>query len=141
MSFPAKLQEQLDLLGMFPDRSERIDALIGIAEQYSQERASSVPRTEDRRVPGCESEVFLDVVHEGNGLGVHFAVDNPQGISAMALAVILESGVEGASAFEIAQIDENIVFEVFGRELSMGKSLGRTGMVRMLRDAARKCAG
>ena len=141
MSFPAKLQEQLDLLGMFPDRSERIDALIGIAEQYSQERASSVPRTEDRRVPGCESEVFLDVVHEGNGLGVHFAVDNPQGISAMALAVILESGVEGASAFEIAQIDENIVFEVFGRELSMGKSLGLTGMVRMLRDAARKCAG
>ena len=83
----------------------------------------------------------MDVVHEGNGLGVHFAVDNPQGISAMALAVILESGVEGASAFEIAQIDENIVFEVFGRELSMGKSLGLTGMVRMLRDAARKCAG
>lgn len=56
----------------------------------------------------------------------------------MALAKILETGVEGATRAEIAAIDESIVFDIFGRELSMGKSLGLTGMVRMLRDAARR---
>lgn len=123
---------------MFPERSQRIEALIGLAEQYDAASVADLPRTEDRRVPGCESEVFLEAEPRGSGLAARFAVDNPQGISAMALAKILETGVEGATRAEIAAIDESIVFDIFGRELSMGKSLGLTGMVRMLRDAARR---
>lgn len=138
MSIPEKLQEQLELLAMFPDRSQRIEALIGIAEQYDQAAAAAFPRTEDRRVPGCESEVFLCAEPEGEGLNVHFAVDNPQGISAMALAVILQTGVTGAPRTQIAAIGDEVVYEIFGRELSMGKTMGLTGMVRMLRDRALK---
>lgn len=123
-------------MAMFPERSERIEALIGLAEQYDSESAAGVPRDDAHRVPGCESEVFLAVVRTSTGIEARFAVDNPQGISAMALAVLLAEGVKGATLPEIAAIDEDVVYEVFGRELSMGKSMGLTGMVRMLRQLA-----
>ena len=51
----------------------------------------------------------------------------------MALAGLLEQGLEG----RVAEVPDELVYEVFGRELSMGKSMGLTNMVRMVRDAAK----
>jgi cysteine desulfuration protein SufE len=126
---PPKLQEILDDLAMLPDRSDRIEALIGLSREYVHPSEAEVPRTEKARVPGCESEVFMAL--DGNHF--RFAVDNPQGVSAMALAVILNQGLEG----QVAEVPDELVYEVFGRELSMGKSMGLTNMVRMVRDAAK----
>lgn len=126
---PPKLQEILDDLSMFPDRADRIEALIGFSGEYVHPTADEVPRTEAARVPGCESEVFM-VVRDGR---FRFAVDNPQGVSAMALTVILSGGLESRPA----DVPDDLVYEVFGRELSMGKSLGLTNMVRMVREAAK----
>lgn len=130
---PAKLQSQLDDLAMFPDRADRIDALIALSREYVHPTSEEVPRSETAKVPGCESEVYL----WSDGRHFRFAVDNPQGVSAMALAAILQAGIEGASKEEILAIPDEIVYEIFGRELSMGKNLGLTNMVRMVREAAK----
>ena len=126
---PPKLQEMLDDLAMFPDRADRIDALIALSREYVHPSAEVVPRSEAARVPGCESEVFMG----RTGGRFRFAVDNPQGVSAMALARLLEEGLEGRPA----EVPDDLVYEVFGRELSMGKSMGLTNMVRMVREAAK----
>lgn len=135
MPIPAKLQEQLDDLAMFPDRQDRIEALIALADDYKHPSKADFERTEEKKVPGCESEVFIEAVPSGASLEFHFAVDNPQGISAMAMAVLLQT-VSGAPKSEIAEIDESIVFQVFGNELSMGKNLGLTNMVRIVKRLA-----
>jgi cysteine desulfuration protein SufE len=137
MSLPAKLQERLDDLDLFPDRNERIQALIAIAEEFTNPDASSVARTVESKVPGCESEVFVAASRVGEGWGFRYAVDNPQGISAMALARILEDGLHGLRASEIQSVPDDVVYRIFGRELSMGKSLGLMGMVRMAKALAR----
>lgn len=136
MPIPNKLQEQLDTLAMFTDRAERIQALIGIGESYRLPGPDIVPRTQERKIPGCESEVFLATAPQGQGLKFQFAVDNPQGISAMALAQILDEGLSGEPLEEVRQVPDEIVYEIFGRELSMGKSLGLTNMVRSVKKAA-----
>jgi cysteine desulfuration protein SufE len=138
MPYPAKLQEMLDDLAMFPERAERIDALISIGDGFKNPDASVVPRTPETRVPGCESEVFITSSPLGQGRKFLFGVDNPQGISAMALAQILDSTLSGEPASEVEKVSEEVVFEIFGRELSMGKSLGLTNMVKMVKQEARK---
>ena len=135
MPIPAKLQEHLDDLAMFTDRQDRIEALIALADDYKHPSEESFVRSDEKKVPGCESEVFIEAVPKGETLEFHFAVDNPQGISAMAMAVLLQC-LSGAPKSEIEQIDESIVFQVFGNELSMGKNLGLTNMVRVVKHLA-----
>ncbi len=136
MPYPKPLQERLDDLSLFPDRADRIDALVEIGAEYRNFTPEEVPRSAENRVPGCESEVFFAADPQPDGTQKYkFAVDNPQGISAMALAQMLQS-LSGQSRRDVADIDEGVVFEIFGRELSMGKSLGLVNMVRMLKTAA-----
>src|SRR5690349_15089958 len=98
MPYPAKLQELLDDLAMFPDRAERIDALISIGDRFKNPAAEELERSAQTRVPGCESEVFVTSEPFGAGRRFQFAVDNPQGISAMALATILDESLSGEPA-------------------------------------------
>lgn len=135
---PPGLQSLIDDLSLYDDRADRIEALIEIGQRYSHDRAADVPRTEDRRVPGCESEVFVAAgVDQSSRLALKFAVDNPQGISAMALAMILEDSLGGQPAALAADVPEDVVYTIFGSELSMGKSMGLTNMVRMVKASAK----
>ena len=133
MANPAKLQAFLDDLAMFPDRAERIDALISVGQRFKNPLADVVPRTPETRVPGCESEVYITSEPSGEGRKFWIAVDNPQGISAMALAVILDESLSGEPRTEVEKLSEDVVYKIFGNELSMGKSLGLTNMVRIVR--------
>jgi cysteine desulfuration protein SufE len=54
------------------------------------------------------------------------------------MAVILDESLSGAPLQEVASVSEDLVYEVFGRELSMGKSMGLMGMVSMAAAAARR---
>jgi cysteine desulfuration protein SufE len=135
MPYPAKLQEFLENLAMFPDRAERIEALISIGDRFKNPGPDVVPRNSETRVPGCESEVFIASRPEGQGRKFLFGVDNPQGISAMALAQILDETLSGEPPSEVEKVTEEVVFDIFGRELSMGKSLGLTNMVKMVKLA------
>jgi cysteine desulfuration protein SufE len=133
---PANLQSLADMIEMFPDRADRIDALIGLAGQYVHAKGREL--SEEHRVPGCESEVFAWAdQHEDRTWTFDFAVENPQGISAMAMCTILKQGLDGCSSEQLQTIPEDIVFHFFGKELSMGKSMGLTGIVRMCKHLSR----
>jgi cysteine desulfuration protein SufE len=75
----------------------------------------------------------------GDGtLKFEFAVDNPQGMSAMALARILDDSLSGVPLEQVRQVPDDLVYTIFGRELSMGKSAGLMGMVQMVRAEANR---
>ena len=74
-------------------------------------------------------------------LDFHFAVENPQGISAKAMAVILGDTLSGEPPEQVAEVPTDIVYRVFGRELSMGKSMGLMSMVGMVANLAKRQAG
>jgi cysteine desulfuration protein SufE len=56
----------------------------------------------------------------------------------MALAEILRESLSGAPLDEVAEVPADVVYRIFGNELSMGKSLGLMGMVNMVRAEARQ---
>jgi len=137
---PEKLTELVELLRMMPERSERIQTLIDIAGRFREvpPEVARRPFSEDRRVPACESEAFLWAVPRPDGtLKLHFAVENPQGISAKAMAVILDETLSGQPLDQVAAVKTDLVYDVFGRELSMGKSMGLMGMVGMVANSAK----
>lgn len=142
--YPPKLAELVELLGLIDDRNDRIDLLIGVADRFRDvpETVATRPFAESARVPACESEAFLWAVPRDDGtLQFHFAVENPQGISAKAMAVLLDEGLSGAPLETVATLPGDLVYDVFGRELSMGKSMGLMGMVGMVAQAARRALG
>lgn len=140
-TLPPKLGELLATLALFPDRADRIQFLISVADRYREvpSRLASRPFPEERRVPQCESEAFAWAEDRGDGtLDYYFAVDNPQGISAKAFAAILQEGLSGVPLEEVIRIPGDLVLAIFGRELSMGKHLGLVGMLQMAQVYARR---
>lgn len=140
---PEKLSQTLDTLSLVSDRSERIQLLIDIAERYREvpPRIAQRPFPEEHKVPACESEAYVWGETRSDGtLDFHFAVENPQGISARAMAVLLGDSLSGAPPEQVAVVPQDIVYRVFGNELSMGKSMGLMGMVSMITNLAKKQA-
>ncbi len=138
---PRRLAELLETLRAIQDRGERIQILIGIAGRFRgvPERIASRPYPGGHRVPGCESEAYVWAEDlPGGTLKFHIAVENPQGISAMATAVILDETLSGAPLDQVVRVPREIVYDLFGRELSMGKSLGLMGIVSMVQGFAKR---
>jgi cysteine desulfuration protein SufE len=141
MAVPEKLTQTLDLLASIADRGERIQLLIDLAGRFEEvpPRLARRPYPETAQVPACESEAYIFPEPRPDGtLDFHFAVENPQGISAKAMAVILDDTLSGAPLEQVAEVPSDIVYDVFGRELSMGKSMGLMGMVGMVANLAKK---
>lgn len=130
IGLPPKLLEFVDMLDMFTDRNDKIQAIISVAESF-QPSLRPKPYPEGQRVPGCESEVYAWGTANEGLWSFDFAVVNPQGLSAMAFAVILHDGLEGLCATEIQGVPDDLVYAIFGRELSMGKSMGLINMLGM----------
>jgi cysteine desulfuration protein SufE len=141
MAVPAKLTDTLETLEMVPDRSERIQLLIDIAGRFEEvpPRLARRPFASEHQVPACESEAYVFTEPRPDGtLDFHFAVENPQGISAKAMAVILGDALSGTPPEQVAEVSQDIVYQVFGRELSMGKSMGLMGMVGLVSALAKR---
>lgn len=138
---PERLQRLLDTLALLPERADRIQLLMDIADRFREvpESVASRPFPEEHRVPACESEAFVWARPQGDGtLKLYFAVENPQGISARAMAVILEETLSGAAPEEVARVPRDVPNQIFGNELSMGKSMGLMAMVAMVQAAAKR---
>lgn len=138
---PSGLNEVLETLDLLSDRTERIEFLIDGAQRFREvpESVASRPFPKERLVPGCESQAYVWSIPRDDGtLDFHFAVENPQGISAKAMARILAEACSGAPLREVMAVPDDIVYRVFGNELSMGKNMGLTGMVAMVRGEARR---
>lgn len=139
--YPESLQELLEDFSWIGDRRERTEMLIQYADQFEKvpQDVATPPYPENHRVPACESEAYVWARQQADGtLKFYFAVENPQGLSAMAMASILDQTLSGLPPDQVMQVDPEIVFRLFGSELSMGKGAGLTGMVNMVRALARQ---
>ncbi|HML20102.1 MAG TPA: SufE family protein [Aggregatilinea sp.] len=139
--YPEKLKDVLDDFGFVTDRSERAELLMDYASRFEPvpARIAESPYPEDHRVPFCESEAYVWSEPEADGaLKYFFAVENPQGLSAMAMAVILDETLSGAPIEKVAQVSQDIVLQIFGREISMGKGQGLMGMVSVVQAEAKR---
>ena len=140
VQIPQKLEE---LLRDFEplDRSARMELLVDWADQFEEVPASvaSRPYPDANRAPRCESEAYVFATDRPDGtLDFHFAVENPQGLSAKAWAAILAHAASGAPLEQVVAIDPESVFRIFGREVSMGKGQGMIGMLDLVQFEARR---
>jgi cysteine desulfuration protein SufE len=140
-NFPPKLAELVADFATINDRSERTEMLIEWADQFEPApgQIAARPFGEDHKVPACESDAYVWVEDQADGsLKYYFAVENPQGLSAMAMAAILDHTVSGQPPDKIAVISPEIVLTIFGSEISMGKGQGLMGMVAMVQAQAKQ---
>jgi sulfur transfer protein SufE len=68
-------------------------------------------------------------------------VENPSGISARALAAILDRTLSGLPPEQVAQVSPEIVERIFRQNISMGKGLGLMSMVLAVRALAERAMG
>ena len=134
--YPEKLQSLLEDFELVDDRDLHSDMLIEIAERFEEvpEEVAKRPYSEDHLVPGCESEAYVWATPLDDGaVKYYFAVENPHGISAKAMSVILDESLSGLPLSEAAKVDEEIVSTIFGGTISMGKGQGLMNMIRLLK--------
>ena len=143
MSVPTKLQGVLDLFATFDDPADRTDLLLSYADQFREvpREVAVRPFGKEHLVPHCESEAYVWALKQPDGtLKLYFAVENPSGVSAKALAAILEKTLSGLKPAEIATVTPDLVESIFRQNISMGKGLGLMSMVQAVRSLANAAA-
>jgi cysteine desulfuration protein SufE len=140
-SIPPALQEILEDFQSISDRAERTEYLIELADRFSEARVpesvATQPYPEENHVQQCESDAYVWAVeNDDNTLTFYFDVLNPQGLSAMAMGVVLNEALSNRPLEEVAQVKPEIVFDLFGKNISMGKGQGLMGIVAMAQHEA-----
>lgn len=138
-----KLNDTLDTFATFTDTADRTDLLLGYADLFTEvpPNVATRPFGKEHLVPHCESEAYVWANRQADGtLKLYFAVENPSGISAKALAAILDRSLSGLRPAEIAEVTPDIVEQIFRQNISMGKGMGLMSMVAAVRSLA-KAAG
>ena len=123
------------------DRGLRAELLIECADRFEEvpPGVARRPFPESARAPRCESEAYVFAVDRADGtLDFHFAVENPQGISAKAWAVILRETLSAQPLERVAVVPPEVLYRIFGRDLSMGKGQGMLGMLELVQHEARR---
>jgi sulfur transfer protein SufE len=137
---PSALREVLDTFAMVTDPADRATLLIDFADQFRPVPAevATPPFPKDHLVPYCESEAYVWLILQADGTAnLHFAVENPSGISAKALASILTSTLSGLPPEAIEKVTPDIVEQLFRQNISMGKGMGLMAMVQAVQALAR----
>jgi cysteine desulfuration protein SufE len=140
-SGPSKLAELVDALAVFSDPAERAVLLLGYADQFEEVPPSVATRpfSTSHQVPQCESDAYVWALRRPDGtLKLYFAVENPAGVSAKALAAILDRTLSGLRPEEIERVSPDIVEQIFRQNISMGKGLGLMSMVQAVRALAKQ---
>jgi cysteine desulfuration protein SufE len=138
------LPDVLALFSTFDDPADRAALLLDYADRFQTVPPSVAtrPYAKEHLVPHCESEAYVWAVPNPDGtLKLHFAVENPSGVSAKALAAILDRTLSGRRPEEIAEVSPDIVEQIFRQNISMGKGLGLMSMVQAVRALAKRAAG
>ena len=137
---PGALRDVLDTFALVSDPVDRANLLIDFADRFRPvpPEIATPPYPADHLVPYCESEAYVWLVPQADGTAnLHFAVENPSGISAKALASILASTLSGLTPEEIEQVSPDIVEQIFRQNISMGKGMGLMAMVQVVQALAR----
>lgn len=136
---PARLQQLIDMFQMF-DPADRTSMLLSYADQFKEvpPAVAKRPFSKSHQVPQCESDAYVWAQKQPEGtLKLYFAVENPSGVSARALAAILDKTLSGLPASEIATVGPEIVEKIFRQNISMGKGIGLMSMVQAVAALAR----
>lgn len=139
---PKPLQQLVEMFAMF-DPADRTSLLLSYADQFKEVPREVAVRPFDtsHQVPQCESDAYVWAIKRPDGtLQLYFAVENPSGVSARALAAILDKTLSGLPASEIATISPEIVEQIFRQNISMGKGLGLMSMVQAVAALAKAAA-
>ena len=142
MTYPAKLQAVVDMFGMF-EPADRTNMLLSYSDQFREvpPEVAARPFDKSHQVPQCESDAYAWAMKQPDGtLKLFFAVENPSGVSARALAAILDKTLSGLTPQEISQVDAAIVEKLFRQNISMGKGMGLMSMVEAVRSLATAAA-
>ena len=137
-----KLQQLVDMFQMF-DQSDRTDLLLSYADQFKDVPPSVATRPfpQSHQIPQCESDAYVWALKQPDGtLQLYFAVENPSGVSAKALATILDKSLSGLPAADIATVNTDIVEQIFRQNISMGKGMGLMSMVQAVSALAKAAA-
>jgi cysteine desulfuration protein SufE len=135
--YPKKLKEFLERISSIKDEDQRIEILVYYADKFRNppEEIFRTPYSTACKVPFCESGVYaMTRMQKDNTPKFYFAIESPQGISAKALAVILDRTLSGQPVRQILNVNPDVVYKIFGKELSMGKNLGLSGMVLLIQN-------
>jgi cysteine desulfuration protein SufE len=136
---PDKLQQLVETFQMF-DPADRTSLLLSYADQFKEvpPTIATRPFAKSHQIPQCESDAYAWAQKMPDGtLKLYFAVENPSGVSAKALAAILDKTLSGLPARDIATISPDIVEKIFRQNISMGKGMGLMSMVDAVRSLAK----
>ena len=138
---PSKLQELLDTFALFSDPADRTMLLLDYADHFVPvpPEVACRPYPKEHQVPHCESEAYVWAVPQPNGtLKLYFAVESPSGVSAKALASILDKTLSGLPPEQIETVSPEVVQQIFRENISMGKGMGLMGMVQAVQTLGRR---
>ncbi len=141
--YPGRLPQILETLAMASAPDDRAQMLIDLASRFREvpPEVARRPFPAAHHVPACESDAYAwGVLRPDGSLKLYFAVENPSGVSAKALAVILDRGLSELPPREVAALSTDLVEDVFRANISMGKGLGLMSMVRAVATIARQAA-
>jgi cysteine desulfuration protein SufE len=139
--YPDKLADVLETFEMFSDPTERAQLLISYSDQFQPvpPEIATRPYPKNHQIPQCESDAYAWAVKQPDDtLKLYFAVENPNGISARALATILDRSLSGLRPEQIATVSPEIVEQIFRQNISMGKGMGLMSMVLAVRALAQR---
>lgn len=141
--YPEKLAALVEDFASITDRTERAEMLIEIADRFNEVKVppdiATKPYPAENHVNYCESDAYVWAVDKPDGtLKWYFDVLNPQGLSAKAMSVILSDSLEGAPLEQVLKVPHEVVQQIFGREISMGKGQGLMGLIMQMQHEARK---
>ncbi len=140
---PGRLPEILETLALATDPMLRSELLLDYAARFREVPPDIArrPFPSVNRIPSCESEAYLwGVLRPDRTLRLYFAVESPSGVSAKALAAILDVALTGLRPEQVAAVTPDIVSDVFRANISMGKGVGLMSMVRAVQTVARQAA-
>ncbi|TXH97725.1 MAG: SufE family protein [Pseudomonas sp.] len=133
MSLPAAAQEALQAFSACPGWEQRARLLMQWGERLAPLTGNE--RTEDNRVSGCESQVWLVAERQGNGW--QFRATSDARLIRGLLAVLL-ARVDGLNGDELQQVDLADWFAQLGlaRQLSPSRSNGLHAVLRRMAELA-----
>ena len=133
MSLPAAAQEALQAFSACPGWEQRARLLMQWGERLAT--LDEEQRTEDNRVSGCESQVWLVAERQGNGW--QFRATSDARLIRGLLAVLL-ARVDGLNGDELQQVDLADWFAQLGlaRQLSPSRSNGLHAVLRRMAELA-----
>lgn len=139
--YPGRLADVLETFEMFSDPGERAQLLLSFSDQFQPvpPEVATKPYPKSHQIPQCESEAYAWAIRQPDDtLKLYFAVENPSGISARALATILDKSLSGLKPEEVAHVSPDIVEQIFRQNISMGKGMGLMSMVLAVRALAER---